>query len=124
MKDIDAVIDKEPTEQRIIDLAELRNRNIMAFKELQEYNDNGKWKNKHPLIVHHSIRQKYEDMLRKDPGEFLGEYTNTANNVNRYKSFLNNKDRSPNQHDKDRENLTKHSERETIMREVLEEKKK
>ena len=124
MKEIDAVVDKEPTEQRIIDLAELYNRNRLAFNELRYFNDKGKWRNKHPLIVHHSIRSKYQDLLKEDPGGFLAEYTNTANNVNRYKSFLNNKDRSPNQKEKDRENLLKHTERETIMREVLEEKKK
>ena len=124
MKEIDAVIDSEPTEDRIIDLAELRNRNLLAFKELQTFNDKGKWRNKHPLIVHHSIRTKYQELLKKDTAGFLAEFTNTSNNVNRYKSFLNNKDRSPNQHEKDRENLTKHTERETILREVLEENKK
>lgn len=124
MKEIDAVIDSEPTEYRIIDLAELRNRNLLAFKELQTFNDKGKWRNKHPLIVHYSIRTKYQELLKKDTAGFLAEFTNTANNVNRYKSFLNNKDRSPNQHDKDRENLIKHTERETILREVLEENKK
>lgn len=124
MKEIDAVIDKEPTEQRIIDLAELRNRNLLAFKELQHFNDKGKWKNIHPLIVHHSIRSKYQELLKKDTAGFLAEFTNTANNVSRYTSFLNNDKRSPNQHEKDSENLKKHKEREQIMREVLEENKK
>ena len=124
MKAIDAVIDKEPTETLEIDLAELRNRNLLAFKELQNFNDTGQWLNRHPLIVHHSIRFKYKELLNDKPGEFLAEYTNTANNVSRYNSFLNNEKRSPNQHEKDRENLKKHAEREAIMREVLEENKK
>lgn len=124
MKEIDAVVDKEPTEQRIIDLAELRNRNLLAFNELRYFNDKGKWKNKHPLIVHHSIRTRYQELLKKDTAGFLTEFTNTANNVSRYQSFLNNEKRSPNQHEKDSENLKKHKERETIMREVLEENKK
>ena len=124
MKEIDSVIDKEPTEQRIIDLAELRNRNLLAFKELQNYNDKGKFMNKHPLLTQHSLHTKYQELLTKNPGEFLTEYTNVSNNVSRYNSFLNNEKRSPNQHEKDRENLKKHAERETIMREVLEEKKK
>lgn len=124
MKEIDPVIDKNPTEQRIIDLAELRNRNLLAFKELKTFNDKGKWLNKHPLLRNFSIKTKYSELLRKNPTDFLAEYTNTANNVNRYKSFLNNKDRSPNQHEKDRDNLKKHYEREEIMREVLEESRK
>lgn len=124
MKEIDAVVDKEPTERRIIDLAELRNRNLLAFKELQHFNDKGKWLNRHPLLKDHSLRTKYKQMLRDNPGDFLAEYANTANNVSRYQSFLNNEKRSPNQHDKDSENLKKHKERESIMREVLEENKK
>ena len=124
MKEIDAVVDKDPTEQRIINLAELKNRNILAFNELRYFNDKGKWKNKHPLIVHQSIRNKYQELLKEDTSGFLAEFTNTANNVSRYQSFLNNEKRSPNQHEKDRENLKKHAEREAIMREVLEENKK
>jgi len=124
MKAIDAVIDKEPTEQRVIDLAELRNRNLLAFKELQNFNDTGKWLNRHPLIVHHSIRFKYKELLNDKPGEFLTEYTNTANNVSRYSSFLNNDKRIGQQKEKDLKNLAKHKELEGIMREVLEERKK
>ncbi len=121
MKEIDAVIDSEPTEQRIIDLAELRNRNLMAFKELQSFNDAGKWLNRHPLLTQHSVRYKYMQMLEKDPGAFLEEFTNTANNVSRYASFLNNSKRPDEQHEKDRKNLKKHQERESIMKEILDE---
>lgn len=124
MKAIDAVIDAEPTEQRIIDLAELRNRNLLAFKELQSYNDKGKFMNKHPLLTQHSLRTKYQELLTKNPAEFLTEYTNTANNVSRYSSFLNNDKRTPEQKEKDLKNLGKHKELEAVMREVLEEKKK
>lgn len=123
MKAIDAVVDSEPTKQRVIDLAELYDRNQLAFKELRNFNNTGKWLNKHPLIIHHSVQSKFKELLRKDPGAFLAEYTNTANNVSRYTSFLNNNKRSPNQHEKDRENLKKHKERESIMREVLEDNK-
>lgn len=123
MKVIDAVIDKDPTEDRVIDLAELRNRNLLAFKELQNFNDTGKWLNRHPLIVHHSIRFKYKELLNDKPAEFLAEYTNTANNVSRYSSFLNNDKRTDLQKEKDLKNLAKHKELEGIMREVLEEKK-
>ena len=124
MKAIDAVIDKDPTEDLVINLAELRNRNLLAFKELQNFNNTGKWLNRHPLIVHHSIRFKYKELLNDKPGEFLAEYTNTANNVSRYSSFLNNDKRTDLQKEKDLKNLAKHKELEGIMREVLEERKK
>lgn len=124
MKEIDAVIDDEPTEERIIDLAELRNRNILAFRELQHFNDKGKWLARHPLIAQNKLRMEFQKLLKDDTAGFLAEFTNTANNVSRYTSFLNNDKRSPNQHEKDAKNLKKHQEREQIMREVLEENKK
>lgn len=124
MKEIDAVIDDEPTEQRIIDLAELRNRNILSFRELRYFNDKGKWLGKHPLITHNKLRMDFQKLLKEDTAGFLAEFTNTANNVSRYTSFLNNNKRSPNQHEKDAKNFKKHQERERIMREVLEDNKK
>lgn len=124
MKEIDAVIDAEPTEDRIIDLAELRNRNLLAFKELKSYNDKGKFMNKHPLLTQHSIRAKYAELLIKNSAEFLAEYANVSNNVSRYSSFLKNDKRTPEQREKDLKNLAKHKETEAIMREVLETSKK
>ena len=124
MKVIDAVIDNEPTEQRIFDLVELKNRNILAFRELKNFNDKGKWVNKHPLLVQNSIRAKYKQLLEKEPAKFLQEYANTANNVSRYTSFTNSKSRSEEKRESDLKNLNKHREREAIMREILEEGKK
>lgn len=122
MKEIDAVIDSEPTEQRIIDLAELRNRNLMAFKELKAFNDTCKWLNRHPLLSQYSIRFLMKDLLQKKPAEFLNEFAKTSGYVSRYRSYLNNEKRSPNQKEKDQKNLKKHAEREQIMKEVLDER--
>ncbi len=123
MKEIDAVIDKQPTEQRIIDLAEQRNRNLMAFKELQNFNDTGKWLNQHPLLAQHSTRYQLTELLRKNPAEYLDEFAKTAGYVARYKSYLNNEKRTDEQKEKDKINLKKHAEREQIMKEVLDERK-
>ena len=122
MKAIDAVIDKEPTEQRIIDLAEQRNRNLLAFKELQNFNDTGKWLNQHPLLAQHSARYKLKELLQKNPAGYLEEYAKTAGYVARYKSYLNNEKRSDEQRENDKKNLKKHAEREQIMKEVLDER--
>ena len=123
MKAIDAVIDSEPTEKRIMDLADLRNRNILSFKELESFNSSGTWLNKHPLLEQYSLRYQLRDLLEKKPDEFMDDFIKTSGYVSRYKSYLNNKTRSEEQHEKDQKNLQKHSEIEQIMRELLSEKK-
>lgn len=121
MKAIDAVIDEKPTNKRIADLAEFGNRNRQCFRELQTFNDTGKWNNRHPLLKHFSLHAEMQKLLEKDRGEFLQEYTKTSGYVSRYRSYLNNSKRSETQHDKDKKNLLKHTEREQIMKEVLDE---
>ena len=121
MKAIDAVIDSVPTEKRIMDLADLRNRNLLAFKELKSFNDTGTWLNKHPLLEHFSLHYQLKELLDKKPDEFLDEFAKTTGYVSRYKSYLNNKSRTEDQHTADKKNLGKHAEKEQIMRELLNE---
>lgn len=122
MREIDAIIDEKPTQQRVIDLAEARNRNIMAQRELQSFNDKGKWLNKHPLLSQYSIKTKFIEMHQKDPAGFLNEFAKTASYVSRYTSYLNNQNRPEEQHEKDKKNLDKYKEIQSIMLEVQEEK--
>jgi len=122
MKNIDAVIDSEPTEKRIIDLVEYRNRNLLAFKELKTFNDKGKWLNKHPLLSQYSIRFKFEKLLKEKPDKFLDEYARINSYVSRYKSYLKNDKRSETQKEKDVKNLKKHEEREQLIKEILDER--
>ena len=124
MKTIDAVIDSEPTEQRIKDLAEQRNLNLLAFKELENFNQYGLWLNKHPLLSEYSVTFQLREMLRKDPGEFLREYKKVSNYVDRYTSYLNNDKRADDQKKKDKKNLRKYREKERLMQEVLDESKR
>lgn len=121
MKAIDAVIDEKPTEKRVRDLAELGVRNRMCFRELQNYNDTGQWLNRHPLLKHHSLHTQMRKLLQTDRGAFLSEYAKTNGYVSRYRSYINNSGRTAAQHDKDKRNLLKHTEREQIMKEVLDE---
>ena len=44
MKQLDEQLDKKPTTQAVIDMAELRIRNLLAFEELQSFNDTGKFR--------------------------------------------------------------------------------
>lgn len=116
---IDSVIDDSPTAQRIADLAELRNRNILAFEELQHFNDTGTFKFKHPLIIHYSLHSELKALKKRNPDEFLEQYANTRDNVKRYNSYLKRKGRPQEKLDKDRENLKKHLAKEQVFKEVL-----
>ncbi len=119
MIEIDKTIDHHPTPKKIRELAELRIRNLQAFRELTEFNNTGKFVNKHPLVMRFSERNQLEKLLKENPDAFLEEYANTRENVKRYKSYLNNKSRSDDQKVKDKINLKKHSDKEILMKEII-----
>lgn len=119
---MDKVLDDTPTEDDIKRMAELRIRNLQAFSELQAFNDSGKWRYKHPLIIHMSERFQLEDLRRRNPEQFLKEYANCSHNVKRYRSYLKNKKRIDNRK-QDKENLAKHSERKTLFENILSDEK-
>ena len=121
MEKIDSIIDNEPTAKLVRDLAELRNRNLLAFDELQSYNDTGEFKLKHPLIIHYSLKSELLKLKKNNPDRFLEEYANTRDNVKRYSSFTKSKSRSDNQKLKDKENLKKHQIKESVFKEVFNE---
>ncbi len=118
MLELDKVLDGKPTEKDIINMAELRIRNLLAFDELQIYNDSGKWRYKHPLIVHMSERFSLEELKRRNPEKFLKEYANCAHNIKRYNSYLKNDSRSD-KHKSDKQNLKKHQERQIIFEDII-----
>jgi len=121
MREIDAVIDQVPSKKKISSLVELRNRNLLAFEELQHFNDTGTFKYKHPLIIHYSLRAELADMKRKNPDKFLDQFANARDNVKRYRSFLNSAGRSDERKQQDKENLKKHESRVAVFKEVLQE---
>lgn len=115
MREIDAVIDSKASKSLVKELAELRIRNLLCFRELEALNNTGKFLYKHPLIRNYSERVQLESMFREDPGRFLDEFSNARENVKRYSSFLKNKKRSQEQKEKDRQNLDKHKERKQLF---------
>lgn len=121
MVEIDSVIDDKPTAKRVAGLVELRNRNLLAFEELQAYNDTGIFNYRHPLIIHFSLRNELLNLRKNNPDKFLEEYALTRDNVKRYKSFINNKSRSAAKKEKDKENLKKHQLKESVFKEVFNE---
>lgn len=119
MKQLDEQLDKNPTERAVTDMAELRIRNLLAFEELQSFNDTGKFRYKHPLIIRQSERAQLEELLRKNPQEFLRYHKNVLDNIRRYESYLKRADRES-RRAQDKENLRRHREREAIFKAILE----
>ena len=93
MKVLDTELDENPTNVKVEKMAETRIRNLQCFEELQSFNDTGKWRNKHPLLVHYSER---------------------------YKSYMNNDSRVY-QRESDKKNLIKHQERKVLFETILKE---
>lgn len=115
---LDQVLDNSPTPQDVMRMAELRIRNLQAFSELQSLNDSGKWRYKHPLIIHMSERFQLEELRRRNPEQFLKEYANCSHNVQRYKSYIKNEKRND-KRKQDKVNLLKHTERQTVFENIL-----
>ena len=122
MVEIDKIIDQKPTKALVKELAVLRIRNLQAFRELKELNDNGRFIYKHPLIIHFSLRVQLQELYTRDPDEFMNEFARTKENVKRYNSFLNNKKRPAMQKQKDKTNLDKHLNREQVMKDIVKSK--
>lgn len=119
MKVLDQELDQKPTPKKVIRMAELRVRNLLAFSELQSYNDTGKWRYKHPIIAHQSERSRLEELRRTNPQEFLKQYAACHSNIKRYTSYLKNPSRKE-QREKDKINLARHKEREILFKSILE----
>jgi hypothetical protein len=123
MKTLDAEIDDHPTKTKIRDLAELRIRNLQAFRELEELNENGRFLNIHPLVKQYSLHQELKDLLKRNPSQFLEEYGKCREYVKRYKSYCKNEKRKkdPDTHKNDQRNLKKYDERRVLMEKILSE---
>ncbi|MCC8187139.1 MAG: hypothetical protein LIP08_06420 [Bacteroides sp.] len=119
MKILCEKLDQSPTPQEVQDTAELRIRNLLAFKELRAFNDTGDWLYQHPLISEYSELEQLRDLRRKDPAEFLKQHANCTRNIQRYQSYLKNpgrKDKEAN----DKANLDKHRKRLLLFKTILE----
>lgn len=88
MKGIDELLDNTPTVNLISEMVELGIRNRLCFEELMKFNDSGKFKNKHPLLLLDKQRLELVKLLENNLNEFLEEYRSSANNIVRYKSYL------------------------------------
>ena len=107
MKQLDDMLDQEPTPQQVANMAELRIRNNQAFAELQSFNNTGKFICKHPILFGRSEIAKLIKLLKADPAEFLRQHKNVLDNIKRYRSYLKRNDRK-NRRQQDKHNLERH----------------
>lgn len=121
MVEVDKLLDQHPTEELVIELAELRIRNSLCFEELESFNNTGKFVFKHPLVQQFSERALLIALLKNDLDKYLKEYTKATSSVSRYKSFLNTKtEASAKDKEKWEFQLKKHQDRTFIMKQILE----
>ena len=119
MKELDKVLDSEPTSSDVMQMVELRIQNLLAFDELQTFNDTGKFRYKHPLIQHKSERAELERLLRSDSKEFLRRYRCVTDSIRRYERYI----RDPSKKDKVkhyRNILTKYKDKDLMFKTILE----
>jgi tRNA U34 5-carboxymethylaminomethyl modifying enzyme MnmG/GidA len=119
MKVLDQEFDNHATDAKVLRMVELRNQNLQCFKELESYNNTGKWLFIHPLIIHESEYNQLVELRRKNPQEFLRQYVATVGNVKRYKSFIKQESRQS-KRKTDKLHLQAHIDRENIFKSILE----
>jgi hypothetical protein len=118
LKQLDEILDTNPTVRSVIEMAETRIRNLQAFAELQYYNDTGIFRYKHPLIVHRSEHAQLEKILKEDPAEFLRLHKCCLDNIRRYESCLKHDDRK-HLRKKDKESLRRYRSRADLFKTII-----
>lgn len=119
MKVLDAELDSQPTAKKVREFAELRIENLLCFKELQSFNNTGKWVYEHPLVRNEAEVSKLKELRYKEPQEFLRKYNNCCYNIKRYSSFLKREDRVDKRLS-DKANLKKYRDLAVIFKNILE----
>lgn len=123
MKQLDEQLETKATPQAVAEIAELRIRNLLAFDELQSFNDTGKFLNRHPLLKDRSEFAELLRLFKRDPAEFLRLHKNVLDNIKRYRSYLKREDRKD-KRATDKANLQRHIERENLFKMVMEQNNK
>ena len=122
MKELDAQLDDHP--ELALEMVDLDNRNRLAHKELQLYNDHKVFPGKHPLTTD---RRQYDDQIaqpealkRTDPAALIAEIANIMQNIRRIRSNLNKKKyKSDDEKQAWEQNLSRSELRKKIIEEVI-----
>jgi len=123
MKVLDTELDTKPTQKKVRQMVELRIQNLQCFRELQTFNDTGKWYYHHPLTKGQSEYQQLLDLRYNNPQEFLRQSSATELNIRRYTSFLKSKTRLD-RRKADKLNLERHKDRAKIFKTILQDETK
>ncbi|MDR0829746.1 MAG: hypothetical protein LBN95_06510 [Prevotellaceae bacterium] len=93
MQQIDVLLDAQP--ELAVEMVELDNRNRLAHKELQLYNDHKTFHYQHPILKE---QKEYDTLLaelqvirQNSPADLLNEIANVLQNIRRIQSNLKNK---------------------------------
>jgi hypothetical protein len=122
MREISAQLDERP--DLALEMVELDNRNRLAHKELQMYNDHRLFLYKHPFTQQ---RRQYDEQLselcdlkQNDPSALTAEIANVVQNIRRIRSNLNKKKyKSDAEKQAWEQNLSRAELREKIIEEVI-----
>lgn len=93
MVELEKKLDAEPTAQMVADYAELSIRNRQCREELTSFNNRGKFLNEHPILKTDNFHKEMAELLLSNPDEFMNRMANVKQNIARYKSWINNKNR-------------------------------
>lgn len=91
--ELEKKLDAEPTAQMVADYAELSIRNRQCREELTSFNNRGKFLNEHPILKTDNFHKEMAELLLSNPDEFMNRMANVKQNIARYKSWINNKNR-------------------------------
>ena len=119
MQQLSKQLDEAPSEAAVKELAELRIRNLQAFAELRSLSDKGHFLFKHILLTGRTELAELSQLYRRNPEEFLHQHKLTADNVRRYRSYLNSPKRAD-RRDRDQSQLDYYERRKRLFLEVIE----
>ena len=86
MKKLDAQLDDHP--EHALEIVDLDNRNRLAHKELQQYNDHRLFLCKHPLTTERRQFSELYALKLADPAALMTEIANLTQNIRRIRSNL------------------------------------
>lgn len=120
MRRLDAEIKQSPTPEAIAQLAELRIRQLNAFRELSHYNLTGQYLGLHPLVVGGEEIARLRRLRVDDPAAFLAEHARTQRNVTRYRRYTTDDSRAE-RRGRDTELLEQHEARAALFETIINE---
>jgi hypothetical protein len=120
MKEIDAVLDQNPSQA--IEFIKLDIRNRQAYNELKHFELTGDFLWIHPILQKKKLENQFRKLKRDDPRAFMENYVNNDKNITRYKSQLK---QGKAKSEKEKQNWEKHisriSDENEIMKNILNE---